>query len=284
MENLLEVKNLSVKFNGFELEDVSFNVEKGTIMGFIGENGAGKSTTLKLILNNINRDKGEIKVFDKDNIKDEIYLKNNVGYIPSESYFLENRTLKQHKDIFAGFYDNWDDEIFKKYLKKWNIDDKKNCGDLSTGTKTKAMLIFALAHKPELLILDEPTAGLDPAVRIEFLDEFRDFVEDGERAVLFSTHITSDLDKVADYITLIHKGKIIEVDSVDRIQEKYIMVKGDLQQLEGIEQEFIGIKVWDTSFEGLILKEKLDEKLKEVKYVVPNIENILTFYIWGDRR
>ncbi|MGG7176781.1 ABC transporter ATP-binding protein [Clostridium paraputrificum] len=283
MENTLEVKDISVNFDNFSLKDVSFNVKKGTIMGFIGENGAGKTTTLKLILNSFARENGSINVFGKDNIKDEIYVKNYVGYVPAESYLLSNRTILQHEETFSYFYDNWDKELFRECLRKWKIDKNMKASELSTGMKTKTMLALALAHEPQLLILDEPTAGLDPVARMELLDELRTFVEDGEKSIIISTHITSDLDKVADYITLIHNGRILESDSIDIIQERYAVVRGEVSLLEENEDKFVGVKKWDNSFEGLILRENLIGDLKKLQISLPNIEELLTFHIWGNK-
>ena len=138
--------------------------------------------------------------------------------------------------------------------------------------------------KPDVLLLDEPTSGLDPVARLEFLDMLRDFVGDGEKSVILSTHITSDLDKVADYIALIHEGRVLEFDSMDNIQESFAIVKGDLSEIVGYEDDFIGIKKWDNSFEGLIKREKLVGELKNLRTIVPNIENFLSFHIWGNKK
>lgn len=283
-ENLLEIRDLSIEFKDFSLKNVSFNVPSGAVLGFIGQNGAGKTTTLKLILNSYRRSSGEIRVLGKDNIVEEIFIKNNIGYVPAESYLVENKTIEAHEETFQFFYERWNHKLYMEYIKKFDIDMNKKCGDLSTGMKTKAMLALALAHEPRLLILDEPTAGLDPVARLEFLDMLREFVGAGDRAVILSTHITSDLDKVADYIALIHDGRILEFDSMDNIQERFAMVKGDLSDINGHEDEFVGIKKWDDSFEGLIEREKLEGDLKELRPIVPNIENLLSFHIWGNRK
>ncbi|MFR2299821.1 MAG: ATP-binding cassette domain-containing protein [Clostridium paraputrificum] len=284
VENLLEIKDLSIEIKNFALKNVSFCVPRGTVLGFIGQNGAGKTTTLKLILNSYKRASGEIRVLGKDNIKDEIFVKNNIGYVPAESYLIDNKTIEEHEETFEFFYDKWDHKLYMEYIKNFGIDMNKKCGDLSTGMKTKAMLALALAHDPQILILDEPTSGLDPVARLEFLDMLRDFVGDGEKSVILSTHITSDLDKVADYIALIHEGRILEFDSMDNIQESFAVVKGDLSEIVGYEDDFIGIKKWDDSFEGLIKREKLVGELKNLRTIVPNIENLLSFHIWGNKK
>lgn len=281
MDNILEVINLNKAFTDFKLDNVSFNLEKGCIMGFIGQNGAGKTTTIKLILNAIGKTSGQIKVLGKDNIKEEVFVKSQIGYVPDEDYFMSTSTLQNHADALQVFYDNWSDDIFNNYVAKFKIPLKQKIGEFSKGMKTKAMFALAFAHQPNLLILDEPTAGLDPVARIEILDMLREFVADGEKSVFFSTHITSDLDKVADYITLIHGGKIIESLSVDKLEEKYIVLTGGMEELKGLEHEFIGIRKGEITFEGLILREKANEYFKHIKGTNPSVENLLTFSIWG---
>ena len=281
MDNILEVINLNKAFTDFKLDNVSFNLEKGCIMGFIGQNGAGKTTTIKLILNAIGKTSGQIKVLGKDNIKEEVFVKSQIGYVPDEDYFMSTSTLQNHADALQVFYDNWSEDIFNNYVAKFKIPLKQKIGEFSKGMKTKAMFALAFAHQPNLLILDEPTAGLDPVARIEILDMLREFVADGEKSVFFSTHITSDLDKVADYITLIHGGKIIESLSVDKLEEKYIVLTGGMEELKGLEHEFIGIRKGEITFEGLILREKANEYFKHIKGINPSVENLLTFSIWG---
>ncbi|MDP4178738.1 MAG: ABC transporter ATP-binding protein [Bacillota bacterium] len=283
MENILEVINLNKNLNKFELNNVNFTLERGAIMGFVGENGAGKTTTLKLLLNSMAKTSGQIKIFGKDNVNDEVYIKSRIGYVPDEDYFLSNSTINNHAKALKVFYDNWNDEIFKQYTSKWNLPLNKKISEFSKGMKTKAMIALALSHEPELLILDEPTAGLDPMARIELLDLLREFSGDGEKSVLFSTHITSDLDKVADYITLIHEGKIIESLSMDKLEEKYVMLNGGIEELKGLEKEFIGIRKGEVTFEGLILREKASRYFSDLKPNKPNVENILTFSIWGNK-
>ena len=283
MENILEVNNLCKEFKGFKLDSVSFQLEKGSIMGFVGENGAGKTTTIKLILNAIGKSSGEIKVLGKDNVKEEVYVKSQLGYVPDEDYFIPNSTLHSHAKALELFYENWNEEIFQKYVSLWQLSLNKKISEFSKGMKTKAMLALAFAHEPKLLVLDEPTAGLDPVARIELLDILRDFVADGERSVFFSTHITSDLDKVADYITVIHKGKVLESLSVDKLEEKYVVLTGGIEQLKGLDKEFVGIRKGDVTFEGLITREKASKYFSGIKGNKPNVENLMTFSIWGAR-
>ncbi|MBU3144674.1 ABC transporter ATP-binding protein [Clostridium sp. CF012] len=281
MKNILEVLNLNKDFRNFSLHNVNFTLKKGCIMGFIGENGAGKTTTIKLILNAIGKTSGQIKILGKDNVEQEIYVKSHIGYIPDEDYFVSTSTVHNHAKALSLFYDNWSEDIFNNYVSKWKIPLKQKIGEFSNGMKTKAMFALAFAHQPNLLILDEPTAGLDPVARIEILDILREFVSDGEKSVFFSTHITSDLDKIADYITLIHGGKIIESLSIDKIEEKYIVLAGGIEELKGLEHQFVGIRKGEIAFEGLILREKANEYFKNIKGTNPSVENLLTFNIWG---
>ncbi len=181
------------------------------------------------------------------------------------------------------FYENWSDELVEKYITIFDIPTDQKIQEMSKGMKTKAMLALALAHQPQLLILDEPTAGLDPVARIEVLDILRDFVSDGEKSVLFSTHITSDLDKVADFITIINRGKILESLSIDKIEEKYVMLAGPIDELKNQENEFVGIRKGVGSFEGLILRDRAEKVFSSYEKHTPNIENMLTFSIWGNR-
>lgn len=205
---VLEIKNLSKKYPGFCLSDVSFSVESGTIMGFIGRNGAGKTTTLKSILNMVHPDSGNIKFFGKDINENEKSIKQFVGYSGGAVDYYRKRKIKKLLDVTKKFYSNWDDVICKRYLGLFSIDENKTPSELSEGMKVKLNLAIALSHKAGLLILDEPTSGLDPVSREEILEIFR-YLKTQGISVLFSTHITSDLDKCADEITYIRNGKII---------------------------------------------------------------------------
>lgn len=283
MANMLEIKNLSVEFENFSLKDININLPKGAIMGFVGQNGSGKTTTLKSILNIFKLTSGEISVLGKDSIKDEVEVKNLIGYVPAESYLVPGRTIDDHKEAFKNFYDEFDFEIYKKCMKKWKLSYTMSENELSTGMKTKAMLALTLPHKPKLLILDEPTAGLDPVTRMELLEDLREFVQDEDRSIIIATHITSDLDKIADYVTIIHNGKALESLSSDELQGKYALVKGSTSLLENHKDKFIGVKLWEDSFEALIERKNLQNELADLNKSVPNIEDILTYFILGNR-
>jgi ABC-2 type transport system ATP-binding protein len=208
MNNVLEVNNLFKKFDGFAIDSISFNLPAGAIMGFVGQNGAGKTTTIRLILNMLKRNGGEIKIFGLNNIINELEIKQNLGIIFDDLFFIEMWKIKDIEDAIKAFYKFWDSKSYRQYLDKFNLSNNKKIKELSRGMKIKLMLAVAMSHDAKLLILDEPTSGLDPVARNELLNIFREYIASGERSILFSTHITSDLEKAADYITLIDHGKL----------------------------------------------------------------------------
>lgn len=281
MEPILEVKNLRKSFKDFSLKDISFSLERGFIMGFIGPNGAGKSTTIKLIMNLLKRDAGEINVFGLDNIKDEMKVKNKIGFVYDENYFYEELTVGEMKRVIAPFYKEWDDEVFKKYIRDFNLSTEKKIKDLSKGMKMKFSLAIALSHDAQLLIMDEPTSGLDPIVRSELLDILSYIIQDEKRGVFFSTHITSDLDKIADYVTLLNNGEIIFSKQKDEILENYGIVKGGKELLDrDTLKNFIGVKENQYGFEGLVKDRNQVKRLFKEKVVIdkPSLEDIMLYY------
>ena len=253
MNNVLEISNVTKDYKKFKIDNISFNLPKGYIMGFIGANGAGKTTTIKLILNMIKRDSGEIKVFDLDNIREEENIKEQIGVVFDECYYLEDWTINDVEKAVSMFYKNWNSSIYEKYLKEFNLARDKKVKDLSRGMRMKLMIAVAFSHEAKLLILDEPTSGLDPVARDEFLDILRDYIEDEEKSVIFSSHITSDIEKIADYITYINNGKIIFTGEKDEFLEKYCIIKGGKEDItESQKKEIIGLRMHSTGFEGLI--------------------------------
>ena len=253
MNNVLEINNITKDYKKFKIDNISFNLPKGYIMGFIGANGAGKTTTIKLILNMIKRDSGEIKVFGLDNIREEERIKEQIGVVFDECYYLEDWTLNDVEKAVSMFYKNWNSSIYEKYLKEFNLARDKKVKDLSRGMKMKLMIAVAFSHEAKLLILDEPTSGLDPVARDEFLDILRDYIEDEEKSVIFSSHITSDIEKISDYITYINNGKIIFTGEKDEFLEKYCIIKGGKEDItESQKKEIIGLRMHSTGFEGLI--------------------------------
>ena len=253
MNNVLEINNITKDYKKFKIDNISFNLPKGYIMGFIGANGAGKTTTIKLILNMIKRDSGEIKVFGLDNIREEERIKEQIGVVFDECYYLEDWSLNDVEKAVSMFYKNWNSSIYEKYLKEFNLARDKKVKDLSRGMRMKLMIAVAFSHEAKLLILDEPTSGLDPVARDEFLDILRDYIEDEEKSVIFSSHITSDIEKIADYITYINNGKIIFTGEKDEFLEKYCIIKGGKEDItESQKKEIIGLRMHSTGFEGLI--------------------------------
>lgn len=249
---MLEVNNLTKQFKTFKLDDISFKLEPGYIMGFIGPNGSGKSTTIKLIMNLLKKNSGQIKVFGKDHIEFEKEIKNRIGFVYDESYFYEDLNISQMKNIIAPFYKDWNEKLFNNYMKDFDLDPKQKIKKLSKGMKMKFSLSVALSHNADLIIMDEPTSGLDPIFRREILDILYDIIQDENKSIFFSTHITTDLEKIADYITFINDGKIVFSKSKDEILESYAMIKGGNNLLTSdTRKEFIGIRETKVGFEGL---------------------------------
>lgn len=281
MAPILEIKNLRKKFKDFTLKDINLTLERGFVMGFIGPNGAGKSTTIKLIMNLMNREGGEIKIFGKDNIKDEIEVKNEIGFVLDESYYYEEITVLEMKSILSSFYSKWDEGAFRRYAKDFDLPLKKKIKDLSKGMKMKFSLAIALSHHAELLIMDEPTSGLDPIVRSELLDIISDLMQDENKGVFFSTHITSDLDKIADYITFIDKGQIVLSTTKDDILDNYGLVKGPKSLIESNDtKNFIGTREGQFGFEALVQNKEEFRRLCSEKVVIekPSLEDIMVYY------
>ena len=253
MENALEVRDLCKDYKDFSLQSVSFTLPAGGVMGFVGQNGAGKTTTIRCILNMAVRSGGEIKVFGLDNIRDELAVKEDVAVVFDEIFFVDTWRLKDVEAIIRGFYSNWDSGLYNDYLKKFELPSEKRVKELSRGMKMKLMLAVALSHGAKLLILDEPTSGLDPVARDELLDILLEYVSDGEKSVFFSTHITSDLERIADSVTLIDNGRIFYTGSKDGLLEHFLIVKGGKEDLtDGLRRKIIGLSVTSVGFNGMI--------------------------------
>lgn len=287
MSSAVSIKNMSVAFKNFALKNVNLEIEPGTIMGLVGENGAGKTTILKSMLNFYRLKQGSISVFGKDHLEDEIEVKNLIGYIADEDYLKYDCTLKKYGKLFAPIYKNWNQTIFEEQIKRWNLPMNQRFSEFSKGMKTKAMLALALAHEPKILVLDEPTAGLDPVARAEFLEMLREFVADGERAVLFSTHITTDLDKVADYVTLLIDGEVIASGAIDWWDDTYVLAICDEAKKNVLEKVAIGMKQQRSCVEALIVREDMEqvkESIPNVQFKRPDIEQIMVHQILQKRK
>lgn len=274
--NSIEIKNLSKKYKSFLLDNVSFSIPKGYIMGFIGENGAGKTTTIKSMLNLIRRDSGEIKILGKNIDNSELEIKSKLGYVSGESFY-PKRTLKEVTSVYKRFYESWDDDLYHTYLTQFNLSEEKKIDELSKGMQLKYMITLALSHHAELLILDEPTSGLDPVARDNLLEIFQTIVENEDTSILFSTHITSDLDKCADYITFIKNGKIIDSCSKDDMLDQYRLVNGTEDQLPMIEERLISYKTNVFGFNGLIKTRDVNDN-DTCKIGHPSLDDIMIYY------
>lgn len=274
--SLLEVKSLRKEYPGFTLDDVSFDLEPGYIMGFIGRNGAGKTTTMKAMLNLIKRDGGKVLFDGKDLFEDENAIKRGIGFIMGEFNCYSRSKLSSITDVTKRFYPEWDEETYRSYLKRFSLDENKKVAELSAGMKVKFALTLALSHNAKIFILDEPTSGLDPVSRDDLLDVFRTLIEDGTRSILFSTHIISDLEKCADYITYIKNGRIIASTDVESFKSDYRLVSGETEALPAVKDKLIGLKPHAFGFTGLIKAEDAED-MKQLKQAPADLESIMIY-------
>ncbi len=279
MENVLAINGLRKEFKQFALKDITFGVPKGYIMGFIGPNGSGKTTTLKLIMNLMRADAGTIGVFGQDHVLHEREIKQRIGFVFDEPVYYENLSIRQMSSLIAPFYQQWNQPLFEDYLRRFELNQEQKIKTLSKGMRTKYALAVALSHGAELLIMDEPTAGLDPIFRRELLDILLDVMQREENSILFSTHITSDLDRVADYITFIEQGKIVFSQEKDSLYEQYRLVKGGQQDLtDALRRELIGLTVNAHGFEGLA---NHPIHADDVTLERPSLEDVMYFHTRG---
>lgn len=283
MEHAINVKGLTKNYPNFSINNINLVVPKGYIVGLIGENGAGKSTTIKSILNLINKDSGSIEVFGLDHSKYELEIKQRIGIVFDESHFPDQLKAKDINTMMKNIYQNWDTPLFNQYLKQFKLPENQIIKEFSRGMKMKLSLATALAHHPKLLILDEPTSGLDPIVRNEILDIFLDFIQDEEHSILISSHITSDLEKIADYITFIHEGNIIFSESKDALLNDYVIIKCREQELTQIDLiDIIHSKKTGQIYEILVKdKQKMEIKYRNLIMDQPSIEDLMLIYIGG---
>lgn len=280
MESAIKITNLSKQYKDFLLDNVNIDLPKGCIMGFIGENGAGKSTTIKLILDLIKRDNGNITVLGKDNKKELTSIKENIGVVLDECFFPENLTAKDINLIMKNIYKTWDDKKFNNFIKDFTLPENKMIKEYSKGMKMKLSIAVALSHASQLLILDEATSGLDPIIREEILDVFLEFIQNEEHSIFISSHIISDLEKICDYITFIHKGKIIFSESKDILLEDYGILKCSLEDLKNIDKSSIkGYRKNSFGVEALVLQNEIKDN-----YVIDraSIEDIMLFHVKGE--
>jgi ABC-2 type transport system ATP-binding protein len=278
----LDVKGLQKNYKKFSLKDLSFSLEEGCIMGFIGPNGAGKTTTIKAILNQIKKDAGEITLWGKDNTAHEVELKNHIGVVLDEGHFYGHLTLKAMKNLIAPFYKNWNEKACQAYFDEFQLDEEKKISELSKGMRMKYAIALALSHEADLLIMDEPTSGLDPLVREELLEILQRFIQNERKSVFFSTHITSDLDKVADYIVLINDGSLLVSAPKDELLDSHSIVKGPMELLNTpLRESLIFAKENSFGFEALTGNKAAARKLLGDRAVFekPTIEDIMLNYV-----
>ena len=293
MDTVLDVINLSKKYDGFELKDVNLRLFKGTIMGFIGENGAGKTTTIKSILNIIPNYTGEVKVFGLD-VREFETPKPYIGVVLDDMFFPEILTPKDIDSIMKDIYPNkdpkykyasWDSEFYFEYLKKFSLSENKQIKTFSKGMRKKLEIITAISHHPKILILDEPTSGLDPVARSEVMDLFQDFIQDEECSILFSTHITSDLEHIADYISFIHNGEILLIEEKDQLLEKYGIAKCTEKEFKKIDEcDYIKYKKTKYEYDVLVEDKKKFQKKYDIKVIDKiTLEDLMVLMIKGVR-
>lgn len=285
-ENAIEIKKITKKYDGFTLDDLSFNVPKGSIMGFVGQNGAGKSTTINTILNIIKPDDGEIKIFGFDHIKDEIEIKKSISAVFDELPFHEELNAKQLNAVLGNIFPQWSKETFQSYLDKFALPSKKKFAKFSKGMKMKVQIAAALSHNAKLLIMDEATTGLDPVVINEILDIFLEYLQNEDHSILMSSHITSDLEKIADSVTFIDKGKLLLTGYKDDILAVHGLIKcskSDYAELD--KNDIISARINDYSVEALVNdKEKCLKKYSGAVIDQTTLEEIMLYYVNREKK
>ena len=278
MENILEINNLCKSYEDFSLKNVSFSLPKGYIMGFVGENGSGKTTTVRSILNMAKIDSGKISIFGLDSVTDSIAIKERIGVVFDSLYLAEHLNIKQIEKQLKPFYKDWNSKEFSQRIKDFGLPDNKKAGEFSKGMKMKLMIAIALSHNAEFIILDEPTSGLDPVARDELLDILAEYIEDENRGVLFSTHITADVERIADYVTILHNGKVWFTGSKDELAEKYAVIRGGENEISPeLEKKLIGYHKYRNGFDALIPKDELSGVPAELEYEKASIDEILVY-------
>ena len=286
MDNILNVKNLNKSYDKFSLNDVTFSLPEGCITGFIGTNGAGKTTTLRTILGLTKRNSGNIQIFGLDLEKNEKQIKNRIGVVLDGGCFYDELSLAEMKGIISSAYTTWSEQDFKRYMDMFSLDMKQKINTLSKGMKMKYALALALSHNAELLIMDEPTSGLDPLIRSRILNVLTDYMENGGKGVLFSTHITSDLDKIADMLIMIDNGRIVFQEDKDMLLDSYRIVKGDLKGLtDDTRKLFMSVTETGFGFTGITQNaSKVQAFLPDSIVERPTIEDIMLANLGGDGR
>ncbi|ASA21697.1 ABC transporter ATP-binding protein [Paenibacillus donghaensis] len=282
--NVIEISQVSKTYNRFAIKELDFTIRKGFITGLIGPNGAGKTTLIKMIMGMVYPDQGSIRIFGEENLLHAASIKDRIGYVSDENYYYEHLTVKQMKKITAPFYSQWNEELCQRYLDHFKLPEDKKIKELSKGMKMKFALAIALSHGAELLIMDEPTAGLDPVFRRELLDLLSEHIQDENKSILFSTHNTTDLGRIADYIVFVNDGKLVFDEMKDVLPEKYMLVKGGKELLDrDVRAWFTGLRETAHGFEGLVSNRAEGEKyFKSIAICeTPTLEEIMYFTVKG---
>ncbi|MDW3190891.1 MAG: ABC transporter ATP-binding protein [Cytophagales bacterium] len=280
MTNTLEISNLSKYYKGFSLNKISFNLPSGYIMGLIGPNGAGKTTIIKAIMNLVMKQEGEIKVFGMDHQQDEVAIKKRIGFVYDTPNFYAHLNLKRLKNVIAPFYENWDDQVFYDLVDRFGLPLNQALKKFSRGMTMKASIAIALSHHADFIIMDEPTSGLDPVVRRELLDLLRELIQDENKSILFSSHVTTDIEQAADYITYVNNGQVVFSKTKDEVYEQYALVKGGNDLLDrDTRKTMVAVRSSDYGFEGLTadLKRARDVFGEQAVYDKATLEDIMFF-------
>ena len=285
-ENAIEIKGVTKKYSGFTLDNISFNVPKGSIMGFIGQNGAGKTTTIRSLLNIVSIDEGEIKLLGMDYLKDEQEIKERISVVFDELPFHDVFNAKDMARIFEGIYPRWDNAVYSQYLDRFGLPPKKKIGEFSKGMKMKLQIACALSHNAELLIMDEATTGLDPVVRDEILHIFMEYLRDGERSILMSSHITSDLEKIADSVTFIDKGRLLISGYKNDILEAHGILKCDKAELMNINPvDIVSIRMNSFGAEVMLCNRQSASYKYSGAIIDPaSLDDIMLYYVHKEER
>lgn len=266
MEDILRISNVSKHFKTFSLSNVNIRIKENYITGFLGKNGAGKTTLIKVILGLIHKDEGNITYFNNPSLREKD-IKDRIGVVLDDGYFYDNLTLNQMKNLVSSTYTNWNEKKYENYIKRFRLDGKQIISSLSKGMKMKYALSLALSHDADLLIMDEPTSGLDPGVRKELMNILNEYVQEDGKSVLFSTHITFDLEQVADEIIIINDGKILEQTSKDELLEEYRLIKGNNEILKKLNKEDLSL-VNKTNYGFSAITDKYEKIRKEFPEII----------------
>ncbi|MBO4493632.1 MAG: ABC transporter ATP-binding protein [Ruminococcus sp.] len=284
--NAVEIKGVTKKYDGFTLDNISFDIPKGCIMGFIGQNGAGKTTTIRSLLHITDINDGEIKLLGLDHIKDENAIKKRIAVVFDELPFHDIFNAKDMARIFEGMYPEWDNDAYMRYIERFQLPVKKKIGQFSKGMKMKLQIACALSHNAELLVMDEATTGLDPVVRDEILHIFMEYLQSGERSILMSSHITSDLEKIADMVTFIDKGRLLLTGYKDEIIERHGILKCDKDKIKDIDvNDIVSVRTNNFGAEVMVKdREGAESKYRDFVIDPASLDDIMLYYVHKDAK